>query len=327
MKKMYYVLGLLGIFTPSLASAHVKWFVDSKEVVEAAHGATPFYSWGSSEVIMWSLIVLGVVFVFSLVDKKVHAPKGLLSFGMKHEKVINRIAQAVLGLFLVTVSLIWKIVIVPDVPVVDMLTTVLQVVQVLIGLMYIFNVKPRLASTMLGLLCAWLIFRVGFVEFLENAILLSLAVYFFIINSKEDSKVFLMLNKHAIEIVRIGTGISLIVLAFTEKLLYPELSMQFLQVHHWNFMQPFFPFFTDKLFVLSTGFAEMIFGILFILGYITRITTILIAIFFGVSVTTMLMQFGQWEVEDLVVYGAAILFIFYGHGRTKFFHLMWPSSK
>ena len=264
MKKMYYVLGLLGIFIPSLASAHVKWFVDTKEVVEVSHGATPFYSWGSSEVLMWSLIVLGVVFVFSLIDKKVHAPKGLLSFGMKHEKGINRIAQAVLGLFLVTVSLVWKIVLVPDIPVVDALTTVLQVVQVLIGLMFIFNVKPRLASVMLGLLCTWLIVHVGFVEFLENAILLSLAAYFFIINSREDSKVFLMLNKHAIEIVRIGTGISLIVLAFTEKLLYPELSMHFLQVHHWNFMQPFFPFFTDKLFVLSTGFAEMIFGRLLI---------------------------------------------------------------
>jgi hypothetical protein len=40
----------------------------------------------------------------------------------------------------------------------------------------------------------------------------------------------------------------------------------------------------------------------------------------GMSVTTMLVQFGEWEVEDLVVYVAAVLFIFYGHGRTKFFH-------
>jgi uncharacterized membrane protein YphA (DoxX/SURF4 family) len=91
--------------------------------------------------------------------------------------------------------------------------------------------------------------------------------------------------------------------------------------------QSLFPWFTDKLFVLSTGFAEMIFGILFILGYITRITTVLIAIFFAFSVITMLTQFGKWEVEDLQVYSAAILFIFFGHGKTKFFHFMWPNSK
>jgi uncharacterized membrane protein YphA (DoxX/SURF4 family) len=91
-------------------------------------------------------------------------------------------------------------------------------------------------------------------------------------------------------------------------------------------MQSLFPWFTDNLFVLSTGFAELIFGVLFILGYVTRITTIAIAIFFALSVVTMFIQFNAWEVEDLVVYAAAVLFLVYGHGRTKFFHFIWPNS-
>jgi uncharacterized membrane protein YphA (DoxX/SURF4 family) len=82
-------------------------------------------------------------------------------------------------------------------------------------------------------------------------------------------------------------------------------------------MQPLFPWFTNNLFVLSTGFAELIFGVLFIFGYITRITTISIAIFFALSVVTMFLQFHAWEVEDLVVYSAAILFIFLGNGSKK----------
>ena len=84
--------------------------------------------------------------------------------------------------------------------------------------------------------------------------------------------------------------------------------------------------FTDTLFVLSTGFAEMIFGVIFILGYLTRINTIAIASFFAASVVTMFVQFGAWEVEDLVVYSAAILFICYGHGHTKFFHVIPEKS-
>lgn len=318
MKKFYYILGLF-LAIPSVASAHVKWFVDSEKVIENSHGLSPFYSWGNKEVIIWSLIVLAVVFVFSRIDRALKTPKGLLSFGLRHQRGINRIAQVILGLFLVLVSVLWKVILIPEFPIENGITSVVGYIQIALGLMFIFNFRTRIASMGLGLLCLSLIPMVGVVAFLENALLFSLAIYFFVVNSKESSRVF-RLNKHAVEIVRIGTGISLIVLAFTEKLLYPELGLSFLEVHHWNFMQSIFPWFTNKLFVLSTGFAEMIFGILFILGYITRITTVLIAIFFGISVTTMLVQFGEWEVEDLVVYVAAVLFIFYGHGRTKFFH-------
>jgi hypothetical protein len=321
MKKIYAIFGLT-FLVPFFASAHVKWFVDSDDVIRTSHDTLPFYGITNKEVLVWSGIVLLIVFIFSMIDQHTHSPKRLLAFGLKNEKVINRISQAVLGLFLITVSLIWKIILIPEIPVATSVMHVLQVVQIAIGCMFVFNIKPRVASVTLMLFCAGLIFRTGFVSLLENTVLLTLAFYFYIVNSSSDSRVFQLFNKHAVEIVRVGTGISLITLAFTEKFLYPELSMQFLQVHHWNFMQELFPWFSDKLFVLSTGFAETIFGILFIFGYITRVTTVLIAIFFGLSVTVMLAQFRQWEVEDLVVYSAAILFVFYGHGKTKFFHFI-----
>jgi uncharacterized membrane protein YphA (DoxX/SURF4 family) len=82
-------------------------------------------------------------------------------------------------------------------------------------------------------------------------------------------------------------------------------------------MSPILPWFTDKLFVLSTGFAEIIFGLLFIKGVMTRTTTVLIALFFACSVVTMLVYHGAWEAEDLVVYSAAILMLFYGSGKKE----------
>lgn len=311
---------------PAFTFAHVKWFVDSEEIINKSENSIPFYYLNSKEVLIWSLISVVVVFIFAFLDKKIHTPKRLLKFGLDNQKNINRISQFIFGLFLVTVSFIWKIIIVPDLHVDSDMTLLLSILQAGVGIMYMFNFFPRIASILLFGFCFGVGIWGGGMVILENAILISLAIYFFIKNSKEDSRVF-RLNKHAVEFVRLGTGISLIVLAFTEKLAYPELSLAFLEVHHWNFMQNIFPWFTNNLFVLSVGFAEMIFGILFIMGYLTRITTILIAIFFALSVTTMLISFGAWEVEDLVVYSAAILFIFYGHGMTKFFHFNFFKSK
>lgn len=311
MKKIQILFAsIISIFTPVLVSAHVKWFVDTENTIAELHGKVPFYSWNSTAVLVWCGVVALVVFVFSRVDRVVKAPSKLIEFGERNRKNINRVAEVILGIFLVTVSFVWGIILVPDIKVVGNIDTVLMILQALIGIMYIFGIRPRTASIGLLIFCAGLGLHNGPVTLLENAILISLALYFFIVHAPAESSVSIKWGKRALDIVRIGTAISLITLAFTEKLLYPELSMQFLSVHHWNFMQYIFPWYSDKLFVLSTGFAELIFGFLFLFGYITRVTTIFIAIFFATSVTTMLIQTGAWEVEDLVVYSAAVLFIF-----------------
>ncbi len=308
------------------ASAHVKWFVETEEIIKVSHNLTPFYYLTSSEVIIWAIISILVVLVFSILDRYIPEPKKLKAFAEKNREMIDRVAQGILGLFLITVSLIWNIIIMPEFPVNDSFSAVLQVVQTVIGIMLVINLKPRIASASVLGLCVIILYKVGIVAFSENLILVCLAIYFFIRHSPKNSP-FAVLDMHAVEIVRVGTGIALIIMAFSEKLAYPELSLSFLDVHHWNFMYNMgLTWFSNNLFVLSTGFAEMIFGVIFILGYLTRINTILLASFFAASVVTMAVQFGMWEVEDLVVYSAAILFVFFGHGQTKFFHLMWPES-
>ncbi len=324
MKKIYSVFYLLAFYLLSFnsASAHIKWFVEEEQVIATKRGLYPFFNMESSEVWIWLGISAIVVFVYGLVDKFVKEPNALNNFANKNKKVINRIAQIVLGIFLITVSFVWKIILVPTIDVNSTLTLVLSLVQAFIGIMYVFNFYPKVASILLIAFCFGLGIFSGLITLLENLILISLAIYFFIENSK-DNKNYEIWNKYSLFIVRLGVGLSLIVLAFTEKLAYPELSLAFLETHNWNFMQGIFPWFTNELFVLSVGFAEMIFGVLFILGYMTRITTILIAIFFAFSVTTMLMQFGLWEVEDLVVYTAAIIFLFFGSGNIKFKRLRY----
>ncbi len=319
-----FLLGIFTFFVPLIASAHVKWFVDSEEVMAAKHGLTPFYYLTSIEVIVWAIISVLIVVLFSIFDRIIPEPVPLLRYAEKRTRGIVHIAQAILGLYLITVSLIWKVILIPEFPIADQYTVVLAGVQILAGLMFIFNKKARIASVLVALLYICMGMSVGIMALAENAMLLALAIFFFIKHSPHNSK-WKYLDKCSIEIVRIGTGISLIVFAFTEKLMFPELGLSFLDVHQWNFMQNLgITWFTNNLFVLSTGFAELIFGVIFILGYLTRINTIAIASFFAASVVTMFVQFGAWEVEDLVVYSAAILFVFYGHGHTKFFHVLPP---
>ncbi len=312
-------------FIPIIASAHVKWFVDSEKVLSSGQ-TMPFYGVTSVEVLIWSLITFVAVLAFGVLDSYIKTPRKLLVFGYVHEKGITRTAQIILGLFLVSVSFLWNIILIPEFKVIGMIAETLKYVQITIGLMFVLNILPRLASIVLLLMCIMLGFTHGWTIVLENALLISLVIFFFVKNSPKDSWMSYKFDKHAIELVRLGTGITLITLAFTEKLMVPELSEAFLSAHPWNFMADIFPWFTNKLFILSTGFAELIFGIVFILGYLTRINTILIACFFAASVVTMFVEYGAWEVEDLVVYSAALLFIIYGHGKTKFFHHVLPGS-
>lgn len=325
-KKVFYLL-ILFLFTFfETVSAHVKWFVDTDSIVESKHGNTMFYYLTSEAVLWWAIIAAGVILVFSILDRFIKDPEFLTRFAAKHDRGIDRAVSVLIGLYLVSVSLVWNIILIPLIPVVDLGTFGLLIIQLTLGVMFVLGVGMRTAALGLLGLCAVMLYKTGLVEIGENLITISLALYLFIRHSPHTSLIK-KLDRHAIEIVRIATGIALIVMAFSEKLMYPELALSFLDVHQWNFMYNMgLTWFTDELFVLSTGFAEMIFGIIFILGYLTRINTIILASFFAMSVVTMAVQFGLWEVEDLVVYAAAILFVFYGHGKTKFFHAVWPES-
>ncbi|MEZ4180279.1 MAG: hypothetical protein R3B41_02025 [Candidatus Doudnabacteria bacterium] len=317
MRKLFYFFpAIAGWVIPSFALAHVKWFVDSEQILAQNTAPTNWYSISSPAVWIWlGLIVLAVI-IGSQLDKIAKVPAWLTNLAQNHSKVINRVAQTFLGLFLISIALLWKIVIIPEADGdTNTILTVLQYIQIILGLMFVFDFKVKWASISLIVITIFsTIYSGGIEALLENLILLSLAFYFWI-NAEDNQSKIGSLKPYAVPILRWGTGLSLIILAITEKLLHPELSLAFLDIHQWNFMQPLFPWFTNELFVLSTGFAEIIFGVMFISGYLTRITTIAIAVFFALSVTTMLIQFGAWETEDLVVYAAAVIMLAYGSGQ------------
>lgn len=317
MKYIFLFSSILFFTLFNVVSAHVKWFVNSKSVIGSYHDQIPFYYLDSDEVFLWSLISLVVIFIFAVLDKVIKNPHKLEVYAERNKKTINRIAEILVGVFLITVSIIWKLILIPEFPLTyDFWTVMLLLSQIFIGFLLVFGQSVRVASVMLILLVSIVTLKIGTVALLENLLLIGLAIYIYINNTKDVKQFWL---DHSVEILRVSTGVSLIVLAFSEKLMYPELSLSFLSTYDWNFMQNFFglDFFSNNLFVLSAGFAELIFGIIFMLGYLTRINTLFIALFFGLSVITMLLKYGAWEVEDLPVYSAAVIFLFFGSGKQK----------
>lgn len=77
------------------------------------------------------------------------------------------------------------------------------------------------------------------------------------------------------------TGLSLSVLAFTEKLFNLALAEKFLQTHHWNLLASFGV--SDLWFVIFAGSMELIFGVLLALRIGTRLVAAMLAGLMGLT--------------------------------------------
>ncbi|MEW6304553.1 MAG: hypothetical protein AB1705_13840 [Verrucomicrobiota bacterium] len=138
--------------------------------------------------------------------------------------------------------------------------------------------------------------------------------------SPVDQKLFRRLgldaqqHRHrALPILRIGVGLTLLILAFHEKLLNPGISLAFLEMHRFNFM-PLLGFanFTDLHFVFAAGVAEATFGVLLVCGLATRFVTGVLSIFFVLT----LLALGPIElVGHAPLFGIAFLLMSRGAGR------------
>ncbi len=295
------------LFSFLTASAHVKWFVEEERIPPI-----PVYTPTSTPVLVWVGVLALMLLLGWYLDKHIGTPRWLKNFVHHHGKLIHKTAQFLLGLFLlVTVSFFWDTIVAPYVPVDNTFRVIITLLQVILGVMFMLDFHPRIASGVLMVLCALMGVYSGAVVFFENLLLCSLAYYFLVTNSKDDSRLA-SLKPSAYQVLRIGTAICLIVLAFTEKLLHPEFSLIFLDAHHWNFMQPIFPSFSNSLFVLSVGMSELLFGILILCGSLLRITTLALAVFLISSATAMFLSVGDWEPGHVVIYAVALLFVFFG---------------
>ncbi|MEZ8613092.1 MULTISPECIES: hypothetical protein [unclassified Vibrio] len=141
--------------------------------------------------------------------------------------------------------------------------------------------------------------------------------------SKNDQRLVEALNldsenmwKIALIILRIGIGLQLAILAYTEKLAYPGLALVFIE------MFPFYNFFpsiglsviSDLHFVYFIGLCELLLGLLLAFGFANRLVMVMLAFAF---ITTSFIH-GAHEIEGhLPIFAAAFVLLLELYNRPK----------
>ena len=167
------------------------------------------------------------------------------------------------------------------------------------------------------------IFLIGLEPMLENVMFLGFAAFFFFVGRGPisiDRLLFPQLEppaslaRYAIPAVRIGVGLSLAIVAFTEKFANLPLATGFLQDSGLNFTPYLGVPLSDEVFALFAGSVELVVGLWLVLGVFVR--EIVIIAWFPVNLTLTLFL---WEelIGHLPVYGVMAVLLIWGTGPAN----------
>ncbi|MBT7443292.1 MAG: hypothetical protein HN790_04925 [Methylococcales bacterium] len=298
------ILTLLMLLSfPTASQAHVKWFVTEPFALHR-------YGLSDPAVLTWMAIVAVLALIAVLLDRSLF--KTATSSECVHYR-IYRLFLVLIGASLLATSYMGSVLAAHYTANTQYMMN-LQVIQAGIGVLFIFNVQAKASSIVLVLIYLFVGIKVGPIEILDYLNVLGIAAFVYCYNSRD------LLRQYALPMLRVLTGAGLVVLALSEKLLNPELATAFLADHQWNFMLNLgLNQYSNALFILSVGFMELLFGVLFILGVVTRINTAVIS---GFLLTSNMTFFLQDELQmalveiigHLPLIAAAIVMVIYGAG-------------
>jgi uncharacterized membrane protein YphA (DoxX/SURF4 family) len=297
---------------PGTLYAHVKWFVP---LAPGVPGEIAPFSVADPAVQVWLVVALVLVGASLWLDRKLPAlaqPQG------HWRTVFNRSLPVLTGLSLLLSAEAGSI-IAPHYQWQDNYALGLLALEVLTGLLLLFPPTTFAGALSLLLLYAGLMFRSGPLEALEYFNIAG-AGGFLLCVFHPVALVRQRLEPYALPLLRIATGIALITLGFAEKLLRPDYAEDFLQTYMWNFMHNAgLENFSDRLFVLSAGTMEVVFGAILVLGTTTRLNIIAISGFMLTSNTTFFVTGNMREavteiIGHLPIMATAIVCVAYGSG-------------
>lgn len=299
------------IFLPSFALAHVKWFAESTEVVRP-------YQFTDIPVMLSILFIAVTLFVGVFLEKKLPVLKW-------YNKLIQQTAPAILSLASIGFGLSFLIfsyngfIFAPNLQV-ETFGSILLIIQALAGLMILLGIYERLGGFLLVVLYALAVKEFGFMEMMDTLEMIGFAFYAMIIGrpkwkiveSEYISKIMHHFHQYGVSILRIGIGLNLIILGFSEKILKPSLTRDFLSTYDWNFMHNLgFTWFTDYWFAYAGGVTEILFGLFFLFGLATRLSVAALAVF----LVTSLVLLGPVELMGhLPHFSIALVLLVFGAG-------------
>jgi len=216
----------------------------------------------------------------------------------------------------------------PHLMVANGLGNIFLLFEVVIGILLILNFHIFAATILLILLCIGLAFSFGALAALEYMNMTGIACCLLLFHFHPE-KYRVHLKAYSISSLRILTGIALVSLGLSEKLLNPDLGEFFVAQYQWNFMLNLgFTDFSNELFVFCAGMMEVIFGIILIIGTTTRLNILIVSAFMFASNITFFAS-GSYSEALLEIFGhlpfmaTAMILIFFGSGSKLKITSLW----
>lgn len=277
---MPFLLLLMLLSAP--AQAHVKWFVPT------GHGLAPDYpAYALTEpaVLLWLVLSLALVTASRWLDSRLPTPgrPGLLG------QIVTTVLPFGTGMSLLLTAASGAV-LAPHFQWQGWSADALLLLEALAGALLLF--PPLIFAGALVLLAVFLglLLQAGPLDALEYLNVAGIAG-FLALSNYPSAAWRQRYSLQALPLLRISTGLALLTLAFSEKLLRPDYAETFVQTYMWNFMQNLgVDLYTDRLFVLSAGSVEAILGVLLILGTTTRLVVLVTSGFMLTSNLTFLLQ-------------------------------------
>ncbi|GAC1583588.1 MAG: hypothetical protein NVS4B1_23120 [Ktedonobacteraceae bacterium] len=278
-----YILPRLGLvflimfLVPSIASAHEKWFTDGSKY-PPQFGL--FFTLPVLGMIGLSFLGIGVLALLRrLVGGDNSFPQvGFLRYYDRSNQVILAV-QTAISLIAVAVTLH---IFAPNLyGGSDVLGFILAGVEVFVAFSFISGILTRIGAIALILLFLFSFFLYPAWAVLEQTVYVGIALYLLIMGRglvkpgphREPLSRFARHWRMAPLLLRTGVGISIVVLAFTEKLIDPALALAFLKTHpNFNVAQLIgLTWFTNERFILAAGAVELTIGLALISGILPKI--------------------------------------------------------
>lgn len=299
----------------SPASAHEKWFVDASDYPT---------DWGfffSAPSLIGVGLALAVAIVWRVVFSKFPSPE--LPFLGPLARItpwIPRLLGIHLGIALLALGVRGAF-LAPALSVHDMPGgDALAFAEGALGAWFISGFMLRYAAVFLAVIGPLALLISGPVSLLEAVPLLGIAGFLIVCPPSADRWGAVSMNvdtvRKAMQLLRLGVGIGLIVLAFSEKFANPSMAEAVLADNpDLNVFQLVGLDWSNETFIRVAGSTEFLFGLLVLSGAGPQVLTLVAAVPFNLT----LLLFGGTElIGHLPVYGSLLALIVYGsHVQTS----------
>lgn len=286
---------------------HERWFVPS----------TPGGDWGfflSPLPLLLVTAVVGVTLVWRLVATRVEGPelRVLAPLG-RLVPWVPRLLGVHLGVALLALAATGAF-LTPAVDLHGPAGTALLLGEAALGIWLVTGVRLRPAAILVLALGPVLGLTSGPMALLECANLAAVAAFLVVAPPGEDrygaAELSAGQTRWALFLLRVGVGVALVALAFTEKFTNPVMAVHTLeQFPSLNVFELVGLHVTSTTFVVVAGSVELLFGLLVISGALPQVAVLVAAVPFNAT----LVLFGQSElVGHLPVYGVFLALLVYG---------------